>query len=210
MRGVFITFEGVEGSGKTTQARALKTWLEQHGRAVCLTREPDGTPLGAAVRALFEADLARPAPLAEAFLFLAARHQHVAQVIRPALERGEVVVSDRFADATVAYQGYGRGVDVATIRQLNLLATGGLAPHLTVLLDLPAKTGIGRIAGRAHDSFEKLGLAFHEQVREGYLEIAREEKERVAVVAADQSADDVQAAIRAAVEARLPGALRGR
>ena len=210
MRGVLITFEGVEGSGKTTQARALGTWLAQRGRTVCPTREPDGTPLGVAVRALFEADAARPAPLAETFLFLAARHQHVEEVIRPALERGEVVVSDRFADATVAYQGYGRGVDVATIKQLNLLATGGLTPHLTLLLDLPARTGIGRIAGRAHDAFEKLGLAFHEQVREGYLDIAREEKDRVAVVPADQSAEDVQAAIRAVVETRLPGVLRGR
>jgi dTMP kinase len=144
------------------------------------------------------------------FLFLAARHQHVTQVIRPALERGEVVVSDRFADATVAYQGYGRGVDVETIKRLNLLATGGLEPDLTLVLDLPAKTGIGRIAGRAHDSFEKLGLAFHEQVREGYLEIARDEKDRVVVVPADQSEDEVRAAIRAIVEARLPEALRGR
>jgi dTMP kinase len=207
---VFITFEGVEGSGKTTQARALKAWLEQRGRTVCLTSEPDGTSLGVAVRRLFESDAARPAPLAEMFLFLAARHQHVTQVIRPALERGEVVVSDRFADATVAYQGYGRGVDVETIKRLNLLATGGLEPDLTLVLDLPAKTGIGRIAGRAHDSFEKLGLAFHEQVREGYLEIARDEKDRVVVVPADQSEDEVRAAIRAIVEARLPEALRGR
>lgn len=209
LRGAFITFEGVEGSGKTTQARHLASFLEERGRRVCLTREPDGTPLGAAIRALFEADAARPTPMAEMFLFLAARQQHVAGVVRPALERGEIVISDRYIDATVAYQGYGRGLDVQTIKELNLLATGGVLPDLTVVLDLPAAVGIGRIAGRAHDSFETMGLAFHERVRQGYLEIAREDKARVAVVAADRGEAEVREAVRALVEDRLREGLRG-
>lgn len=209
MRGVLITLEGVEGSGKTTQARHLAAFLEGRGRRVRLTREPDGTALGVAVRALFDAEAARPAPLAEMFLFLAARQQHVAQVIRPALERGEVVISDRYADATVAYQGYGRGVDPQTIRELNLIATGGVLPDLTLVLDLSPAIGIRRIAGRAHDAFEKLGLDFHERVRQGYLEIARAEKERIAVVAGDRSEAEVRDTIRALVVDRLREVLDG-
>lgn len=207
MRGVLITFEGVEGSGKTTQARHLAAFLEGRGRRIRLTREPDGTALGVAVRALFDAEAARPAPLAEMFLFLAARQQHVAQVIRPALERGEVVISDRYAHATVAYQGYGRGVDPQTIRELNLIATGGVLPDLTLVLDLSPALGIRRIAGRAHDAFEKLGLDFHERVRQGYLEIARAEKERIAVVAGDRTEAEVRDTIRALVVDRLREAL---
>jgi dTMP kinase len=206
---VFITFEGVEGSGKSTQAGDLARALEACGRSVRLTREPDGTPLGAAIRALFETERARPTPLAEMFLFLAARQQHVADVIRPALERGEVVISDRYLDATVAYQGYGRGVEVQTIRELNLLATGGVVPDLTIVLDLPAAAGIRRIAGRAHDSFERMGLEFHERVRHGYLEIAGAEKERVVVVAAERPEVEVREAIRGIVAERLGVALRG-
>jgi dTMP kinase len=133
----------------------------------------------------------------------------VADVIRPALERGEVVISDRYLDATVAYQGYGRGVEVQTIRELNLLATGGVVPDLTIVLDLPAAAGIRRIAGRAHDSFERMGLEFHERVRHGYLEIAGAEKERVVVVAAERPEVEVREAIRGIVAERLGVALRG-
>jgi dTMP kinase len=207
VRGVFITFEGVEGSGKTTQARHLAAYLEGRGRPARLTREPDGTDLGVAVRAWLEA--AGSAPLAEMFLFLAARQQHVAEVIRPALERGQAVISDRYVDATVAYQGYGRGVDPQTIRELNLIATGGVLPDLTLVLDLTPAAGFRRIAGRPHDSFEKLGLDFHERVRQGYLEIARAEKERVVVVAGDRSEAEVRDAIRALVADRLREALDG-
>jgi dTMP kinase len=209
VRGVLITFEGVEGSGKTTQARHLAAFLDGRGRRVRLTREPDGTALGQAVRTLFEAGAPGPAPLAEMFLFLAARHQHVVEVIRPALEDGAVVISDRYVDATVAYQGYGRGVDPQTIRELNLIATGGVLPDLTILLDLAPALGIRRIAGRAHDSFETLGLDFHERVRQGYLEIARAEKERVAVVGGDQAEAEVRDAIQALVVDRLREALGG-
>jgi dTMP kinase len=206
---VFITCEGVEGSGKSTQARRLVEVLRRQGRRVRLTSEPDGTPLGSAVRALFERDEAHPTPLAETFLFLAARQQHVAQVVQPALERGDVVISDRYMDATVAYQGYGRGVDVQTIKELNLLATGGVVPDLTIVLDLPVASGIRRIAGRARDSFERMDLDFHERVRRGYLEIAQADKGRVAVVAADRDEDEVERAIMAIVRERLGAALGG-
>jgi dTMP kinase len=209
VRGLLITFEGVEGSGKSTQARLLAAWLRERGRAVRLTSEPGVTTLGIAVRALFQADAARPTPLAEMFLFLAARQQLIAEVIRPAIERGEVVISDRYADATVAYQGYGRGVDVQTIKELNLLATGGVLPDLTVLLDIDARLGMRRIAGRAHDAFEKLGHEFHHRVRQGYLEIAREQKDRVAVISGDREEAEVADAIRRVVTERLPGITDG-
>ncbi|MFQ5897255.1 MAG: dTMP kinase [Candidatus Methylomirabilia bacterium] len=203
MEGVLITFEGIEGAGKTTQRRMLAAWLTGRGLRVIETSEPDGTSLGEAVRALFEQDGLAPTPLTEAFLFLAARQQHVVQIIRPALERGEIVLSDRYADASVAYQGYGRGVDLQTIRELNALATGGIQPDLTLLLDLEAEIGIQRLAGRRLDAFEKMDLAFHQRVRRGYLEIAREEKARVAVLRAEQPPELLQAEVRAAVEELL-------
>jgi dTMP kinase len=209
VRGAFVTFEGIEGSGKSTQAGRLARWLRSRGCRVCLTSEPDGTPLGVALRGLFEADRSPAAPLAEAFLFLAARHQHVAAVVRPALERGDIVISDRYMDATVAYQGYGRGVDVQIVRELNLLATGGVVPDLTVVLDLPVAVGIARISARAPDSFERLGPEFHERVRRGYLEIAEAEKTRIAVVAADRSEAEVERAILALVRERLGAVLDG-
>lgn len=199
MRGVLITIEGIEGSGKSTQCRLLAEWLRARGYRVRETSEPDGTALGEAVRAVFETEKTVPTPLAEVFLFLAARQQHVAEVIRPALERGEVVVSDRYADATLAYQGSGRGVDRQTIRELNALATGGIQPDLTVLLDLPADVGMQRLAGRQLDAFERMDLGFHQRVRQGYLEIAREEKARVVVIPADQPVEALQAEIQSAV-----------
>lgn len=200
MRGVLITIEGIEGSGKTTHCRLLAEWLRGRGYRVTETSEPDGTPLGGIVRAVFENEGTRPTPLAEVFLFLAARQQHVAQMIGPALERGDIVLSDRYADATLAYQGFGRGVDLETIRELNGLATGGIQPDLTLLLDLPAEVGIQRLRGRVLDAFERMDLVFHQRVRHGYLEIAREEKERVVLFRADQSVEALQAEIRAAVE----------
>ncbi len=203
MRGVLITVEGVEGSGKTTHCQLVAEWLRPRGLEVVLTSEPDGTPLGSAVRGLFESDGVPPTPLAQTFLFMAARQQHVAAVIRPALERGAVVISDRFADATLAYQGFGGGMDLETIRDLNALATGGVMPDLTLLLDLDPAEGIKRISNRELDAFEKMDLAFHRRVRDGYLEIAHAEKSRVVVVGAAQPKAALHGEIVRAVEELL-------
>ncbi|MDO8475335.1 MAG: dTMP kinase [Candidatus Rokubacteria bacterium] len=203
MRGLLITVEGVEGSGKTTHCKRLGQWLSARGLEVVLTSEPDGTPLGSAMRGLFETDGVAPTPLTQTFLFMAARQQHVAQVIRPALARGAVVVSDRYADATLAYQGFGGGMELETIRDLNALATGGVMPDLTILLDLDPAEGIRRISDRPLDAFEKMDPAFHRRVREGYLEIARAEKNRVVVLSAAQPNDALHAAVVRAVEGLL-------
>jgi dTMP kinase len=199
---VLITFEGVEGSGKTTQMRRLGRWLKRQGYPVEHTREPDGTALGVAVRRLFERG---PQPLAELFLFLAARHQHVAERVAPWLERGRVVLSDRYADATVAYQGYGRGLDLEMIRELNVRATGGVLPDLTVLFDLDPAAGFRRI-GRRRDAFERQALAFHRRVRRGYREIQRTEPKRVRLVDAARPPRAVAADVQAIVGEFLRGA----
>ena len=200
---MLITVEGVEGSGKSTQCRRLVESLRARGLDVVLTREPDGTPMGAALRRLFETDGPTPVPLAQVFLFMAARQQHVAEVIHPALSRGALVLSDRYTDATLAYQGFGQGVDLETIRDLNVLATGGLVPDLTLVLDLEPAVGLARIRDRSLDAFEKMDLAFHRRVREGYLEIARTDKRRVVVLDAEQDAEMLYAAVAAAVDERL-------
>jgi dTMP kinase len=199
MRGVLVTVEGVEGSGKSTQCGRLAAYLAGRGLEVVQTSEPDGTPLGLRVRSLFE-DGPTPTPLTQAFLFMAARQEHVSRVIAPALARGAVVISDRYADATVAYQGYGQGMDVQTVRELNLLATGGILPDLTLVLDLDPAAGMARIHGRALDAFEKMDLAFHRRVREGYLEIARADKSRVQVLSADRTSDQLHADVVRAVD----------
>ena len=203
MRGMLVTVEGVEGSGKSSQCAKLAESLGGRGLDIVLTREPDGTALGAAVRRLFDAECSPPTPLTQAFLFMAARQQHVAEVIRPALARGAIVLSDRYTDATLAYQGFGQGVNLDAIRDLNLLATGGLLPDLTLVLDLEPAIGMARIRGRALDAFEKMDLAFHRRVREGYLEIARMDKPRVVVLGADQDEGALFDAMVAAVDERL-------
>jgi dTMP kinase len=197
VRGVLITFEGVEGSGKSTQIRRLERWLRREGYRPQTTSEPDGTPLGVAVRRLFEHG---PRPLAEVFLFLAARHQHVADRIAPWLRAGRVVLCDRYTDATIAYQGYGRGIDPALIRELNVQATGGVLPDLTLLFDLDPAVGFRRIAGRRLDRFEREKLAFHRRVRRGYLEILRAEPKRVRLVDATAAPAVVERRVRAIVE----------
>jgi dTMP kinase len=203
MRGVLVTVEGVEGSGKSTQCARLARHLAGRGLEVVQTSEPDGTPLGLRVRALFEADGPTPTPLTQTFLFMAARQEHVTRVIAPALARGAVVVSDRYADATVAYQGYGQGMDVQTIKELNLLATGGVLPDLTLVLDLDPAVGMQRIRGRSLDAFEKMDLSFHRRVREGYLEIARSDKQRVVVLDAGRDPDTLHADVVRAVDEHL-------
>jgi dTMP kinase len=202
VRGVLITFEGVEGSGKTTQMRRLERWLKSEGVKVERTAEPDGTALGVGVRRLFERG---PVPLAEMFLFLAARHQHVSEKLRPWLRAGRVVLCDRYADATVAYQGYGRGLDPALIREMNLLATGGILPDLTLLFDVDPRVGFTRIGRRRLDHFERQALAFHRKVRRGYLEIRRAEPKRVQLVDASGDPAHVAARVRTIVAEHLRG-----
>lgn len=199
MRGVLITFEGVEGSGKTTQLTRLGRRLERNGFRVERTAEPDGTALGVAIRRLFERPGSRPTPLAELFLFLAARQQHVSERIRPWLAQGRVVLCDRYVDATTAYQGYGRGLDVELIRELNVRATGGILPDLTLVFDLEPAVGLRRIGKRRLDRFEREALAFHRRVRRGYIELHRAEPKRVRLIRAARPAgviaDEAQALV---------------
>jgi dTMP kinase len=200
--GLLITLEGGEGSGKTTQAKGLAAALEERGHAVCLTREPGGTELGQAVLRLLESDQA-PTPLAELLLFVADRAQHVREVIEPALAGGKIVVCDRFADSTVAYQGYGRRLGIRLIRRLNDEATGGLNPHLTLLLDLPPEAGLAR-EGEQLDVTGRESLEFHGRVREGFLALAKEEPERFVVLDATLSPDEITERALAEVEKLLP------
>ena len=189
-RGRLITVEGVEGAGKSTQVEGLRVWLTERGESVVATAEPDGTPLGARLRRIL-GEIDRVTPLTEAFLFAASRAEHVQRVIRPALADGQVVLCDRYVDSTVAYQGYGRGVALETVAELNRLATSGVMPDLTLVLDLHVAEGLRRARARrgalaACDPFERLAIEFHERVRKGYWAIRDREPERVTLVDADR------------------------
>ena len=205
MKGLFITFEGPEGSGKTVVARRLAEELTRRGERVRLTREPGGTRLGERVREVLlgRADLGL-APRADALLFNAARAQLVAEVIRPAMAAGEIVVCARFADSTLAYQGYGAGLPLDELRAIAAVATGGLSPDLTILLDVDPETGIGRKVAGARNRFETFDLDFHRRVREGFLDLARAEPGRWRVVDSsrhiDRVFDDVLAIVAGAVD----------
>lgn len=175
---LFITFEGGEGCGKSTQARLLLKKLEQQGIPTILTHEPGGTALGNEIRILLKRKHGSSiSPQAELFLFAASRVQLVAQLIRPALQEGKVVICDRFTYSTIVYQGYGRGLDLATVSVVNTMATGNLNPDLTILLDMPSEQGLER-RRRSKDRFELEDLSFHHRVREGYLKMATAEPDR--------------------------------
>lgn len=196
----FLTLEGIEGSGKSTQARRLAAaW----GPAVVLSREPGGTALGRAIRGLLLDPVHREmAPAAELLLFFADRAQHVAEVIRPALADGRVVISDRYTDSSLAYQGYGRGVRLDLIYAMHEAATGGLWPDLTLLLDVPVEESLQRLAARGgHDRMEAEVREFHERVWRGYLELAARAPQRWAVVDGRGSEDEVAARVREASSA---------
>jgi len=209
---MFITFEGIEGTGKSTQIALLKARLETLGRRVHLTCEPGGSRIGAELRrVLLSLENRDLCPRAELFLYLADRAQHVAQVIRPALANGEIVLCDRFADSTVAYQAYGRGLDAELLHGLNTLAVDGLWPDLTILLDIDPAVGLTRAVSRnkaegktvAEGRFEAESLAFHTSVREGYKALARRFPERIKLVDASGGVDAIAAAVRTLVESRL-------
>jgi dTMP kinase len=197
----FITFEGMEGCGKSTQAKLLARAI---GPDAVLTQEPGGTAIGRAIRQLL-LDPANRAMSAEAevLLFFADRAQHVAEVIRPALAAGKIVISTRYVDTSLAYQGYGRGLDLDRIRSVAVLATGGLRPDLTLFFDLPLEIGLARVVRRGgRDRLESEVREFHERVRNGYLELAAAEPDRWIRIDASGSEADVEARTRAAVEAR--------
>ncbi len=203
---LFVTFEGVEGSGKSAHARTLAASLRAQGHDVVETREPGGTPAGAAIRALLLGAEATPlSSLAELFLYCADRTQHVSQVIRPALAAGRVVVCDRFSDSTIAYQGYGRGLDLDVVRGLDARARDGLEPALTLLLDCPVEVGLARARARrgGDDRFEREAVGFHERIRAGFLALAAAAPERVVVLDSTADATDVSARVLAATLARL-------
>lgn len=202
-RGRFITIEGGEGAGKSTQARRLQARLEAHGLQVLLTREPGGTPGAEALRSLLLAGGFDWAPLAETLLHFAARADHVAQVIRPALEAGRWVVCDRFSDSTMVYQGAGQGADVADIAALAAMLR--LQPDLTLVLDVPVEVSIARMTRRgiAPDRYERLGAAFFARLRQGFIDVAEADPRRCVLLAADGEADAVAEAIGQAVRTRL-------
>ncbi len=204
MRGFFITVEGPEGCGKTTQADILIRYLKDKGHDVVLTREPGGTRIGEQIRTLvLSAKYEEMTPLAELLLMAASRAQHVLEKIKPALEEGKVVVCSRFTDATIAYQGYGRGFDVGLIRKINDIATESLGPDLTIIIDIDVETGLRRALGvdKAEaasgegDRLESEDMAFHKRVRNGYMELARLEPERIKVVDGSGSIEEVGASI---------------
>jgi len=188
-KGLFITFEGVEGCGKSTQMELLKGWFEERGGKVLAVREPGGTALGEKVRAILLNSQGEGIDrYAELFLYEACRAQLVSNVIRPALQKGFTVICDRFTDSTLAYQGYGRGLDIGAILSTNALATGGLTPGITILIDCDPEVGLRRAWKRieagatGEDRFEREEISFHRRVRAGYIDMAEKEPERIKVV----------------------------
>ena len=192
-RGIFITLEGGEGAGKTTQIALLRDALTAAGRTVLTTREPGGTTEGAALRRLLVEGDAAWTPWAETLLFYADRMQHVERMIQPALQRGEIVICDRFADSTMVYQGIGKGLSAEYIRALHAFTLGNLMPDATFILDISPEAGLARTKGRAgaEDRFEGMDLSFHHQVRSGFLAIAKRETARCRVVDASQAPEAV-------------------
>jgi dTMP kinase len=206
---LFITFEGVEGSGKSTQAKLLAAWLKARGHRVAVTREPGGPGISEKIRKiLLDARNHRMDSLAELLLLEASRAQHVAEVIAPALNQGQVVICDRFADSSTAYQGYGRKMDRGLVDRLNRIATGGVWPELTLVIDLPVDVGFKRAAGRkrSFDRMESQERQFHLRVRSGFKALAHDEPARVKLLDGRFPPDVIQAAVRQLVLAKLaPG-----
>jgi dTMP kinase len=207
--GFFITLEGPEGCGKTTQAPRMAEYLNQRGHSVLLTREPGGTPIGESIRGLLhDRSNTEIHAYTEIFLFCASRSQLVHQRILPQLEQGGTVVCDRFSDSTLAYQGYGRGLDLATLRSFSDFAAAGIKPHLTLLLDLPVEVGLERRlqSGGEWNRMDALAVEFHNRVRQGYLALAGLEPERWVIINASLEKDQVWEQIQSALARFLPDA----
>lgn len=203
-KGVFITFEGIEGSGKSTQAEILAKRLEDIGIKVCLTFEPGDTEFGKELRKILLSPSLSFNPISELLLYFADRIEHIERKILPNLSQGYTVISDRFTDSTVAYQGYGRGVKLELISRLNTELLNNFKPDLTILLDLPVEIGLGRNrATKKRDRFELETQSFHSRVREGFLEIASKERERFIVIDATKSVEEVSEEIFIKVKERL-------
>ena len=205
MKGFFISLEGIEGTGKSTQTRLLTENLQQRGRIVVRTAEPGGTAISLKIRELLlSLDSREMDPVTELLLYNAARVQHIREVIGPALARGEIVISDRFSDSTLAYQGYGRGIDRKMIDALDAIATKGMRPDLTLLLDIDVETGLQRNREiNKRDRLELEDVAFHENVRKGFLEIAAHEPERIRVIDCSGSIESTRRNIAETVSAFL-------
>ena len=201
---MFITFEGGEGSGKTTQINLLKDYYQRLGHDVITTREPGGTPEAEKIRELLvQRDGGNWTPTAEALLFFTARHMHVQTKVKPALANGQIVISDRFTDSTIAYQGYGHHFDLNILKQIQRASIGDFQPGKTFILDMDVKAGLKRASNRmqgdddakTEDRFERMDLSFHENLRRGFLTIAKQNPERCVVINADQSIEDVHSDI---------------
>jgi len=205
MKGVFISFEGIEGTGKSTQAKMLAEHLKDMGHQVIQTMEPGGTRISLKIRELLlSLDSREMDHITELLLYNAARVQHIKQVIGPALERGDIVITDRFSDSTVAYQGFARGIDLQLIDSLDMIATGRQRPDITILLDIDVKTGLAR--NRALEKCDRLELedmSFHEKVRKGFVRIAAMEPERVHVIDCSEDLDRVHRKVVATISAFL-------
>lgn len=190
MQGLFITFEGPDGCGKTTQMKLLAEYLEKKGEEVVLTREPGGKGLGEKVREILLNYDGEVSDRCESFLFLADRAQNVDIIVNPAVKAGKIVLCDRHIDSTVAYQGYGRGLDIERINMLNNLATNGKKPDLTFVFDVDVETSMKRV-GKEKDRMESAGIDFHNRVRQGYLELAKQEPNRIKVIDATKSIEEI-------------------
>ena len=206
-RGMFITFEGGEGGGKSTQTRLLADAIRKMGQAVVTTREPGGAPSAEQIRGLLVSGAVdRWQPITEALLNYAARAEHIKHTVEPALVAGTWVLSDRFADSTVAYQGYGHGLDCQKLVDLHQIVLGDFKPNLTFILDLPVEEGLRRAISRGdgEDRYERMGKNFHKRLRDGFLEIAKDEPDRCAVIDATQSIDTVCANVLVALHTKFP------
>lgn len=190
MQGLFITFEGPDGCGKTTQMKLLAEYLEKKGEKVVLTREPGGKGLGEKVREILLNYDGEVSDRCESFLFLADRAQNIDIIVNPAVKAGKIVLCDRHIDSTVAYQGYGRGLDIERINMLNNLATNGKKPDLTFVFDVDVETSMKRV-GKEKDRMESAGIDFHNRVRQGYLELAKQEPQRIKVIDATKSIEEI-------------------